>query len=438
MQHMDGSVATEVSVRRREVQALGQLAGEALAAGGALIQQTHEGIAERVFAHTPTPAPVRLMHDGITKAVYGGLRYGVRGAARAGGELAARRAEPEGASLLADPRGALAVAALNGLYGNQIAERIPELALEMEVRRHHESVGLDTESVRAAFGDATSRIVVFVHGLCETDLAWRLVAGQSERRDRRTYGQRLQDELSYTPVYLRYNTGLRISENGRRLAWLLERLTRAWPVGVEELVLVGHSMGGLVARGACHYGERHGMAFARAIRHVFCLGTPRLGADLERGAGALAWALRRLPETRPLARALGARSEGIKDLRFGSWAEEDSRERDPDEFLRDRSHEVPFLPDAHYYFIGSTLTPAPLGRLMGDLLVRPPRSSARRSGRGRRIPFEVHPGHELAGVNHFGLLNHPAVYAQLRAWIAPGRRPLAELPAGRPIALLTA
>ncbi len=223
--------------------------------------------------------------------------------------------------------------------------------------------------------------------------------------------------MSFTPVYLRYNTGLRISENGRALARLLDELLAAWPCGVAELVLVGHSMGGLVARSACHYAELEGRRWTDAVRHVFCLGTPHLGADLEKGVNALGWALGRLPETKPIETFLNARSVGIKDLRFGSCIEEDWRDCDPDEFLRDRCREVPFLPDANYYFVGATLSDGPLGALLGDLLVRLPSASGKGNGRGRSIPFEVDKGHELSGLNHFDLLNHPAVYEQIRAWI---------------------
>jgi pimeloyl-ACP methyl ester carboxylesterase len=218
-------------------------------------------------------------------------------------------------------------------------------------------------------------------------------------------------------VHLRYNTGLRISANGRALAALLEALVTAWPVDVDEVVLVGHSMGGLVARSACRYGERDDRRWTDAVRHVFCLGTPHLGADLEKGANVLGWALGQLPETRPLANVINARSVGIKDLRFGSCVDEDWSEADPDEFLRDRCQEVPFLPDANYYFVGATISEGPLGSLLGDLLVRTPSASGRGRGNGRRIPFAVDNGYELAGLTHFDLLNHPAVYEQLRTWI---------------------
>ena len=212
---------------------------------------------------------------------------------------------------------------------------------------------------------------------------------------------------------------------------MLDDLVTAWPCGVEELVLVGHSMGGLVARGACHYAELDRRRWTDAVRHVFCLGTPHLGADLERGANALSWAFVKLPETRALGKFLNARSVGIKDLRFGSCLEEDWCDCDPDEYLGDRCQEVPFLPDANYYFIAATLNEGPVGTLIGDLLVRIPSASGRGTGKGRRIPFEVDNGCELSGLTHFDLLNHPAVYDQLRTWIMrpPARRALPALAA---------
>ena len=98
-------------------------------------------------------------------------------------------------------------------------------------------------------------------------------------------------------------------------------MVKAWPVDVAEVVLIGHSMGGLVARSACHYGECDGAGWVGAVRHVFCLGAPHLGAPLEKAANAAGWALTRLPETRPFGAMVNARSAGIKDLRFGSCVE---------------------------------------------------------------------------------------------------------------------
>jgi len=75
-----------------------------------------------------------------------------------------------------------------------------------------------------------------VHGLCLNDRHWR--------RDEHDHGAALADDLGLTPLYLRYNTGLHIGDNGRDFAKMLETLLRNWPRPVEELVILGHSMGG--------------------------------------------------------------------------------------------------------------------------------------------------------------------------------------------------
>ena len=357
-------------MRKAEIRALGELAGDVLAAGGKVVGDMHAGIASRPFAALgPAAHPVQAIHDGISTAIYSGLRSGLRLAGRGGGELAALRSREEGPPLASTLGGSLALGALNGLYGNHLEAHGNELALPMTLRP-----------------------------------------------------DRLRVELGLTPLYLSYNTGLHISDNGRRLAELLDELESDWPVAVEEITLVGHSMGGLVARSACHHAMVGELSWSRAVRHVFCLGSPHLGADLEKGANVLGWALGRLPETRAFGEVINARSAGIKDLRYGSCIEDDWCDCDPDELLRDRCSEVPFLPGAAYYFVAASLRDGPVGSLFGDLLVRLPSASGRGSGGGRRIEFEVENGCELAGLTHFDLLNHPDVYEQLRTWITRADR----------------
>jgi pimeloyl-ACP methyl ester carboxylesterase len=409
-------------MRSTDIEAIGELAGEALAAGGGLIKEMHEGIASRPFGILgPSAAPARVIHDGIAQAVYGGVRGALRVASRGGAAVVALRAGDDGPPLVATPAGSVALGALNGLYGDHIAERSRGLAFEMEIRRDGEQVRLTADGLARGFADATPRVVVFIHGLCETNESWRRPPLRRDRTHRLTYGERLQDELGFTPVHVRYNTGLRISENGRQLARLLDDLVAQWPCAVRELVLVGHSMGGLVARSACHYGQQDQRGWTEAVDHVFCLGSPHLGADLEKGTNVLGWALGRLPETRALGSLLNARSVGIKDLRFGSCVDEDWRGCDADEFMRDRCQEVPFLLGANYYFIAASVSEGPMGSILGDLLVGVASASGRGRGNGRHIPFEVDNGLELTGLSHFDLLNHPAVYDQLRTWITrPG------------------
>jgi pimeloyl-ACP methyl ester carboxylesterase len=408
------------AMRKAEIRSLGEIAAGSLAQSGVTAREVHSAVAGRVFGMLgPLGTPARVVHDEVSRASYGAVAGALRAPLRAGGNLIAERAREGSAALAESPAGSGVLGALNGIAGDRLARAHPDLALELTVRRGGKDVQLDADGLAGSFPEATPRLAVFVHGLCETDDAWRRAPLGGPRRP--SYGSRLRDELGYTPIHLRYNTGLRVSENGRRLAAALDRIASNWPSEIEEIALIGHSMGGLVARSACHYGEQEGHGWTAQLRHVFCLGTPHLGAPLEKATHMAAWTLGRLPESRPFADLFfNGRSAGIKDLRHGSLVEEDWSDVDPDDFLRSRCREVPFLPNATYCFIGATLTKRPdgLGAMIGDLLVNYPSASGH--GRSRRIPFEADKGRHIGGMHHLQLLNDPAVYEQIRDWLQAG------------------
>lgn len=363
--------------------------------GGAAagIGEFHQALAARVFALVgPQAAPVRVAHQAITRGVYAGVR-GAAVAAGHGAALAARTAPPVSRT----PQGSRLVGILNGLIGDALEREGSALAQPMSVRR---------------MGDPAPRLVVFLHGLMETERSWRLGG-------RAPYGERLERERpGTTAIELRYNTGRRISENGSSLCELMTALVAEWPVEVEEIALVGHSMGGLVARSACHRAALDDRDWVRLVRHVVSLGSPHFGAPLEQAVHYAAHGLDRLPETRPVARLLRRRSGGIRDLRHGSLVDEDWRDRDPDELRAAAWAEVPLLDGATHCFVSATITRSPehpLGRLLGDMLVLTPSATGR--SRTRRLGFRDEDGLHVGPANHFALLNHPNVYAQLRRWL---------------------
>ncbi len=413
-------------MHKEDIEAIGEAAGDALAGAGAVMAELHQGIACRPFdALGPRAETARAMHDEISRTVYASLQTAVRVAARTAANTVALAADDSTPRVADTPVGGRVLSALNGLYGDALDERGNGLALDMEVRSGGVAVAPTPDGIASAFPGAGARTVIFFHGLCESEESWRYRGAGADPHLQPTYGARLQRELGYTPIYLRYNTGRHVSHNGRDAARLIQELFDCWPVPVEEIVLVGHSMGGLVARSACHYAELDQRPWTRSVRHVFSLGTPNLGADLEKGANALGWVFGRVPETRALGTLLNARSTGIKDLRYGAVVDEDWRGHDPDELLRDRCNEVPFLPHASYYFVSAQITDGPLGTLVGDLLVRTPSASGRGIGTSRMIEFAPGDGHAVSGRHHFQLLNDPAVYEQMRIW-------LAREPAGTP------
>ena len=399
------------SSRADELRALSRLAAAELAGGAGGIGGVHDAIAARVFAALgPTSLPAHRTHDAIARGVYATLQGGARLGGLAAGELVVRR-RPDGPPPSATPRGATALAVLNGLYGDALEAEGSDLQVPMDVRVSGRPVAPEPAALAAAFPAATGHVVVFLHGLMESEHAWRLAG-------RPAYGERLARDLRCTPVELRYNSGRRVSHNGRTLGELLEALVAAWPVPVTRIALVGHSMGGLVARSAAHQGTEAGHAWPRRVRHVVSLGTPHAGAPLAQGVHYAAHALHAVPETRPFARFLRRRSAGIRDLRGGSLVDRDWDGHDPDALRAAACAEVPLLAGATHCFVTATVTrdpDHPVGRLVGDALVL----SGSAAGRGR-IAMRAEDGLHVGGAHHLALLNHPAVYARLRTWLDGG------------------
>ncbi len=399
-----------------EWRAASRLGGHAFAGVVSRIEQTHQAVADRAFWPVrKTGAPARLVHDAISQGVYLAIRGAGSVVSAMSGEVASllgSRSLPAGAA----PSGNLALAALNAVAGDRLGPDVQPLAIRMAVRTGGRDVKLTTGDLAEAFPDATPRLAVFIHGLAETENSWE--RGGDERE---SYGRRLQAEFGYSPIYVRYNSGRHISESGEDLALLLDRLTAAWPVQAEELLLVGHSMGGLVIRSACHYGSESAAPWTRLVRHVFYLGSPHLGAPLARVLGLAGSALGWAPETRPFVTMINGSSAGVKDLRHGYLLLEDWAACDQDSCLRDHRHDAPLLVGASHYTVSATITGdpgSPVGALVGDLLVTPASAHGQR-GRRQHVPFPADSGRRLGGMHHLDLLGHPAVWAAIRGLLRP-------------------
>src|SRR3954467_1507034 len=421
-------------MRADEVQGVAQLARATLRGSTTRIHEFHQGIAERVFgAVGPAGRPVRLVHDTVTYLTYSGIRLALGAAARAAGTATALGAS--GRDLDTDRAGRIALAILNGAHGDLVRREAPALALDLTVRVAGRAVPVDRAALREAFPDAGGRLAVFLHGLTESEASVAYRAEQHHGRAGVTYGTLLEADLGLTPVHLRYNTGLHISDNGRSLDALLGALVQAWPEPVQDVVLIGHSMGGLVARSALHQaggGTAEARGWTHLVRDTITLGSPHLGAPLERGVHRLAAALAELPETRSLARLLALRSVGIKDLRHGTLVEADWTGRRPaprggaagpgrDLDAREAAPHtyVPLHDGARHFVVLATLSRDPESRaadLLGDLLV-PPKSAYGDTGDDDRLAFPADHVHRLGGLHHFDLLNHPLVYGQIRGWL---------------------
>jgi triacylglycerol lipase len=306
-----------------------------------------------------------------------------------------------------------AVAILNGTIGNYLAKSGNQLATEMAFIHQGQPLAINAASLQRAYPEASNRLVILVHGLMNTETAWTFTSGED-------YGQLLARDFGFTPLYLRYNTGLPIADNGAALSALLDTLIAAHPTQLEELVLLGYSMGGLVIRSACHAASEAPTRWLPLVKRVLYIGTPHLGAPMERIGRVISKVLGAIenPYTQLISQLANLRSDGIKDLGDADLRHQD---RDPSRLsLRNPKHPVPLLPQIQHYLLASTLSQEPwLAALFGDSVV--PLGSATNGACIDAESMAMPPEHMkvLPSIAHIDLSRRPEVYEQLKAWCAP-------------------
>lgn len=345
-------------------------------------------------------APVGVSRAGRTGGVTGFVYRSIRGTTRLVGKGLDAGVAPLISMLpesVSNTQRDAVVAVINGVYGDHLVATGNPLAIGMEFRFQGK---VPNPEKLASTPAVSGKVLLWVHGLCLNEGHWG--------RGGLNRGEALANELGYTPLYLRYNTGLPIPSNGRELAAMLEQLLQNWPHPLDELVIAGHSMGGLVARSAVHYGRQASHRWLKHLRRLIFIGTPHHGAPLERGGNWIDYALELSPYTAPFTRLGKKRSAGIANLRHGSIADETR------DFL-------PLPAAVDCYAMAATLARKPSRvheKLIGDGLV--PVDSALGRNRNPELALKIPEHRQWLGyeTGHIALLGHPGVYAQLRDWLA--------------------
>lgn len=386
-----------------DVHAISRLALAAVEGIIDLIEELHAKIAHRPHSKGRT--------RGLSGMVYRRVRASTALAVRLSDTLLARPAPLPGGHVSSAQREA-ALAALNGVMGDYLAASGNPLAIHMLLRSNGQPLDLTPEALTAAFPDISGKLLILVHGLCRNDLQWR--------RGGHDHGEALARDLGYTPIYLHYNSGLHISVNGRELAGLLEELVKQWPVPIEELSILGHSMGGLVARSACYYGNAAGHAWLQHLQKIIFLGTPHHGAPLERKGNWLGVLLGRNAYTAPFARLGQIRSAGITDLRYGNLLDEDWEGRDRFEHAGDLRKPVPLPKGVKCYALAGSVGRRAgdiRERVLGDGLVPLDTATGRHKHRSRNLSFPKSRQWVTYGIHHLDLLGRLEVYEKIKEWL---------------------
>ena len=346
-----------------DIQGLAQLAAQATLGVADLAEKVQGNVYKAVAA--PFGAAGQKFVDpdagssGVKKYGITGLVYGsVKGVTRlVGGSVDAllSRVVPRVGPQTSSPQREAVLSALNGVLGDRLLETANPLALRMRLRHEGQSLLLEKAALAQRLPGASAKLLVLVHGLCMNDLQWRSdsPAGPHD------HGAQLARELGYTPLYLHYNSGLHTSDNGQQFAALLEQLLRAWPQPVQELTLLVHSMGGLVARSACHSAAASGQHWPEKLKHLIFLGTPQHGAPLEQVGSWVDTVLGGNAVTRPFAKIGQIRSAGITDLRHGNVLPTDWQGSDRFAVAADARQALPLPAGVACYAVAATLGAAP-------------------------------------------------------------------------------
>ncbi|MBP6652539.1 MAG: alpha/beta hydrolase [Xylophilus sp.] len=404
-------------LRASDLRAAAQLASQATVGVSRIVEGVHQSVWRTLGAPGgATPGQARGLTGLVYRAVEGSAQLLGKGAqgvlTRLEPLLATADAQKPGS-----PQREAVLAALNGVMGDRLAASGNPLATPMTLRWQGTALDWQAPPQDTADMQVTGKVLLLIHGLCMNDLQWQVAPG-TEQVD---LGAALAASLGYTPVHLRYNTGQHISDNGLELARQLEQLAQHWPVPLQEITVLAHSMGGLVTRSAVHQAHQQGQLWPTHLKNIVFLGTPHHGAPLERAGNWVDVLLGSSRFSAPFARLAQLRSAGITDLRYGhllaaDWQGRDRFRREPD------SRALLPLPEAVacYTVAATTASKRSLlaDRLVGDGLVPLRSALGQHDDATRTLAFAKTAQWIAYRTHHMALLHSAAVGQQVKSWLA--------------------
>lgn len=380
-----------------DLRGLSQLAVDATTGITDLVEAMHHNIAS-----LPGISPTR--EDGRTSGITGFVYRAIRGTTQATGfgiDAALLLLTPYLSKLSSLPERENIQSVLNGVLGDHLLDSGNPMAIPMQIRKNGVALGASKESLSDAIPNATGKILLLVHGLCMNDRQWAMARADGSVHD---HGESLQADSDYTAIYLHYNTGLNISSNGAQMAELLQELMMAWPVEVENITILAHSMGGLVTRSAYHHASNAGHSWTKLTKKIMFLGTPHQGAPLERGGHWFDIILGSMPYAAPFAKIAKVRSAGITDLRYAN-------------ILDDEQAMVPLPENVACFSLAGTLgqkSAVLRDKIIGDGLVPLDSALGVHHNPHRSLKFPADHQFVFKETNHMRLLSDDKVYTVLK------------------------
>ena len=374
-----------------------------------------EDMQNRIVHPTYLPStPIQHLITGISGITYKAIRFGAKFFGGGVDKILGQLQPIFGEDKVASDKKENLIAVLNGAVGDYLEKTDNPLFIPMQFRYRGKRITLNALNIKEAYPNMNGKILLMIHGVCMTDVRWF--------QNGHDHGEKLAEELNLTPVYLYYNGGRHISTNGQNLNMILEELVDNWPLPIEEMQIVAHSMGGLVSRSAVHYGKKENKPWTKHLKKIIFLGTPHHGAPLERVGNYLDLLFEITPYVKPFTRLSKIRSAGLTDLRYGNLIDEDWDGIDRFEKLPDERMPIPLPKNIDCFAIaaskGKEAANNPLDKLVGDGLVPIKSALGQHKNPNQNLSFKKSHTHILFEINHNDLLSNLAVYDKMRTWLA--------------------
>lgn len=391
-----------------ELQGIARLVTEATIGITDLVEAMHRRIVHPPFLPS---TPIQHAITNIAGVTYKTIRSSTKFVGNGADKALERFASVFGNSKPTDKKEAIS-AVLNGVIGDYLEKTENPLQITMQFRKQGKPLTLDAESLKDAYPAINGNILLLIHGSCMNDIQWT--------RNKHNHGLILAEERNKTPLFLHYNSGLHISTNGQSLNNLIEELVRNWPVPVEELMVIGHSMGGLVSRSAVYYGQQQKKTWVKLLRKIVFLGTPHHGAPMEKMGNYVDVVLEAVPYAKPFARLGKIRSAGVTDLRYGNLLDTDWQDTDRFKMQGDPRQSVPLPKKIVCYSIAATAskkTTSVSPRLRGDTMVSVKSALGKHSDPEKKLQFKKENTWIAHETTHIDLLSSSEIYSKIKSWL---------------------
>lgn len=399
---------SEKAKKESELQGLNHLVVDATIGVTNLVEAMHKQVVHPPFLPTTT---IQKLITKIASITYKNLRWSTLFVGKSLDKTLGLL-NPVIGNLKTSDKKEIILSILNGVIGDYLEEKNNPLKIDMQFRHQSKKIQIDAKSLKAIYPNCNGKILLMVHGSCMNDILWT--------RKNHNYGETLSKELNKTLVYLNYNSGKHISTNGKKLNELLENLIENWSVPVEEIVVIAHSMGGLVTRSALHYGEQEQKSWTRFIKKTVFLGTPHHGSHIEKTGNYLDVILKSIPYTKPFAKLAEIRSAGVTDLRYGNLVDEDWQNNDRFELKKDQRKNIKLPKNIDFYSIAAVTgkeTNYIKNRILGDTLVDVKSALGKHKNSDKNLNFKKENTFIAYENNHSDLLSNPLILDKLKAWL---------------------